>query len=533
MILDLKNLPSGDKILHQIIIDLVATLKLEREELSLKKAELALLKAKLYGKSSEKLKKQAEDLEQQIEESETEIAAGISSDQNIDDESIDDARDENAEGDNISDTKSDTKPKNKPKRKPLPAHLPRKEVILNPDSKCHQCGFESFRTIANDTSERLEYIPSSFVVIKTIRPRCVCINCETITQEPPKSNAIDKGLAGSGLLAHILVQKYCNHLPFYRQSEIYARENIDLPRSTMAAWAGRCSKLLAPLIDELKKEIFLSSHIHGDDTPIKVLAPGLGKTKTGRIWTYVRDGRAYGDKTPPAVCYFYSPDRKGERPQSHLKDFTGVFHADAYGGYDQIYKLDENDEAKVLEAACWAHTRRKFYEITVNSDNANIAFATLDQISEIYKIEEEIKGLGPDARQLARETRSKPLVDSLFTGWKKFYTSLPKKSATAIAINYALKNEVALCRYLTDGKIQIDNNASERALRSIALGRKNWLFAGSDVGGETAAAIYSLIETAKLNDINPWQYLKNVLERIQDHNSQKLSELLPWNLKLE
>lgn len=529
MILDLKNLPSGDEILHQIIIDLVATLKLEREELSLKKAELALLKVKLYGKSSEKMKKQAEDLEQQIEESEAEISANTPSDQNIYDDTID----ENAEADNQKDSNSETKPKNKPKRKPLPAHLPRKEVILNPDSKCHQCGFESFRAIANDTSERLEYIPSSFVVIKTIRPRCVCINCETITQEPPKSNAIDKGLAGPGLLAHILVQKYCNHLPFYRQSEIYARENIDLPRSTMAAWAGRCSRLLAPLIDELKKEIFLSSHIHGDDTPIKVLAPGLGKTKTGRIWTYVRDGRAYGDKIPPAVCYFYSPDRKGERPASHLKDFTGVFHADAYGGYDQIYKLDENDEAKVLESACWAHTRRKFYEITVNSDNANIAFATLDQISEIYKIEEEIKGLGPDARQLARDTRAKPLVDALFTGWKKFYTSLPKKSATALAINYALKNEVALCRYLTDGKIQIDNNAAERALRSIALGRKNWLFAGSDVGGETAAAIYSLIETAKLNNINPWQYLKNVLERIQDHNSQKLSELLPWNLKLE
>jgi transposase len=533
MILDLKNLPFSPDLLHQIIIDLVITLTARDQELSLKKAELALLKVKLYGKSSEKLKKQAEDLEQQIEESETQIAATIPSDQNIDDESIDDARDENAEGDNRSDTKSDAKPKNKPKRKPLPAHLPRKEVILNPDAKCPNCGGEDFRTISNDKSEILEYIPASFTVIKTIRPRCACKNCETITQAPPKSNAIDKGMAGPGLLAHILVQKYCNHLPFYRQSEIYAREDIDLSRSTMASWAGRCARLLTPLIDELKKEIFASSHIHGDDTPIKVLAPGLGKTKTGRIWTYVRDGRAYGDIIPPAVCYFYSPDRKGERPASHLKNFTGVFHADAYGGYDQIYKLDENDEAKILESACWAHTRRKFYEITVNSDHANIAFTTLDQISEIYKIEEEIKGLDPDARQLARDTKAKPLVDKLFADWKRCYASLPRKSATALAINYALKNEIALCRYLTDGKIQIDNNASERALRSIALGRKNWLFAGSDVGGETAAAIYSLIETTKLNNINPWQYLKNVLERIQDHNSQKLSELLPWNLKLE
>jgi transposase/predicted DNA-binding protein len=537
MKLDLNNLPTNPDLLHKIIKDLLEILLKEREELSLKKAELALLKAKLYGKSSEKLKKQVNDLEQQIEESETQIAQ-----QNLDDNASDDNASDNNPGDsteslNIKDSNaeanSDTKAKNKPKRKPLPAHLPRKEVILNPDAKCPNCGLEDFRTISNDTSEILEYIPASFTVIKTIRPRCACKACEAIVQAPPKSGAIDKGLAGPGLLAHILVQKYCNHLPFYRQSEIYAREDIDLSRSSMASWAGRCARLLTPLIDELKKEIFASSHIHGDDTPIKVLAPGLGKTKTGRIWTYVRDGRAYGDTIPVAVCYFYSPDRKGERPALHLKDFTGVFHADAYGGYDQIYKLDENDEAKILEAACWAHTRRKFYEITVNSDNANIAFETLDQISDIYKIEEEIKGLDPDSRQLERETRSKPLVDKLFMTWKKCYTSLPKKSATAQAINYAIKNEVALCRYLTDGKIQIDNNASERALRSVALGRKNWLFAGSDAGGETAAAIYSLIETAKLNDINPHSYLKNVLERIQDHNSQKLSELLPWNLKLE
>jgi hypothetical protein len=329
------------------------------------------------------------------------------------------------------------------------------------------------------------------------------------------------------------VQKYCNHLPFYRHSEIYAREEIELSRSTMASWAGQCARLLRPLIEVLKAEIFASSKLHGDDTPIKVLAPGLGKTKTGRIWTYVRDDRASGDKTPPAVCYFYSPDRKGIRPEAHLKNFSGVLQADAYSGYDKIYEHKQDQDDKILEAACWAHTRRKFYEITVNSDNANIAFETLEEIGKIYEIEAEIRGLDPIARRLARQERAKPIVAGLFVTWGKFYAGLPKKSATAMAINYALRNQVALCRYLADGKIEIDNNIAERSLRSIALGRKNWLFAGSDSGGETAAAIYSLIETAKLNDINPWTYLKCVLALIQDHNSQKLSELLPWNIKLD
>lgn len=509
MILDLTNLPSGDAILHQIIIDLVETVTSLREQ-------LALLKAKSFGKSSEKLKKQIEELELSIEE--TESCESLSNLTQI----------------SVEEDEASPLAKKHPKRKKLPDYLERTDVVLNPDSTCHSCGGGKFRTISEESSEMLEYIPSSFKVIRHIRPRCVCINCETIVQAYPASRTIDKGKAGPGLLAHILVQKYCNHLPLYRQSQIYEREDIELSRSTMASWAGQCSRLLAPLIDELRKSVFSASQIHSDDTPVKVLAPGIGKTKTGRIWAYVRDGRPHGDNiTPPAVCYFYSPDRRGERPESHLKDFTGTLHADGYSGYNNVYISNENLGAKITEAACWAHTRRKFYEVTVANDKASIAVETLKQISQIYKIEDEVKGLDPDKRHKRRQEESKNIVRKLFADWKKFYSALPKKSSTAQAISYALNNEVALMRFLDNGRVEIDNNAAERAMRSIAIGRKNWLFAGSDRGGDTAAAMYSLIETAKLNNINPWKYLQKVLGAIQDHNSTKIAELLPWNLRLE
>ena len=508
MKIDLNNLPSDTSILHKIVTDLVNhTLSLQ-DQMKRLQEQLKLLQAKRFGKSSEKLDKEIAEVEIKIEEC----------------ESLSTVFDEKYEGYNKS--------KNIPKRQKLPENLERIDEVLNPDPICPECGGESFRKIADDISETLEYIPSSFKVMRHIRPRCACIKCEKIVQAYPASKPIAKGMAGPGLLAHILVQKYCNHLPFYRQSEIYEREDIDLSRSTMANWAGQCAFLLEPLIKEIRKSIFASSHIHGDDTTVKVLAPGLGKTKTGRIWTYVRDGRKYGDIISPAVCYFYSPDRKGIRPEEHLKDFAGVFHADAYSGYNNVYISKENPEAKITEAACWAHTRRKFYEVTVTNPNANIAMNTLEEIGKIYEVEETINGLDPDKRYQVRQERSKNLVEKLFINWKKYLKDLPNKSATGLAINYALNNEDALKRFLNDGKIEIDNNAAERAMRSIALGRKNWLFAGSDAGGETAAAIYTITETAKLNGINPQVYLKYILAQIQDHNAKKIADLLPWNLKL-
>lgn len=417
--------------------------------------------------------------------------------------------------------------KKRPKRLKLPKHLPRDQVLVPAPATCQDCGSEDFRKISDDVSETLEHVPGSFRVIQTIRPRCVCLSCNKIVQGEVPSKAIDKGKAGPGLLAHILVQKFCNHLPLYRQSQIYEIEGIVIPRSTMVGWAKACTALLTPLLKELQKYVFSSKEIHGGDTPIKVLDPGSGKTKTGRLWTYVKDGRPHNDEAPPAVCYFFSPDRKGAKPAYHLKDFTGVLHADAYGGYDKIYEGD-----KIKEAACWAHTRRKFYEVTVSSEHASIARAILEEIGKIYEIEEGIRGLEPEERLKARNEKSKKLVDELFKSFRSDYKKLPRKSPTAMAIAYGLNNEKALKRFLSNGKIEIDNNAAERAMRGIALGRKNYLFAGSDEWGERAAAFYSLIETAKLNDINPWLYLREVLAKIQDHNSQKLAELLPWNIKL-
>ena len=513
MKIDLKNLPTDVEMLHKIIIDLVG-------ELLCKKNELYLLKKQYYGSSSEKVKQKIDDLENQIEESEQEISKLALTFNNDKDET----------------QSSDSKSANKPKRKTLPDDLPREQVTLNPESICPSCGGENFRLIDNDVSEVLEYQPASFKVIQTIRPRCACINCEKVIQAAPNWGPIDKCKAGPGLLAHIIVQKYCNHLPLYRQSQIMQRDGIEISRSTMASWVGQCSNALEPLIEKLKQEVFQSSHIHGDDTPIKVLAPGANKTKTGRLWTYVRDGRASGDNTPPAVCYFYEENRRGEKPFNHLTkfDFKGVFHADAYPGYDQLYKIKNDDGSlKITEAACLAHTRRKFYEVTLISNAAEVAFKSVEEIGKIYAIESEIRGESPEVRKQIRQQKTKPIITSLFDWWQKVLKALPQKGDTAKAIHYALNNKQALMRFLDDGRIEVDNNAAERAMRCVALGRKNWLFAGSDQGGVFAANMYSLIETAKLNNINPHKYLVYVLSNIQDHKLSKIHELLPWNVKIE
>ena len=519
MKLDLKNLPSDPKLRHQIINDLSSEVIKLSDQIQSLKNQLALLKAKRFGKSSEKLDKQIAELELKIEEEEEKNCNQII------DEDLEDSD---------SDSNSNKKPtKNKPKRQPLPDHLPREEKILNPDPTCPECGGDDFHKISDDISETLNYIPSSFKITRTIRPRCACRNCEHIMQADIEQRAIAKGKAESGLLAHILVQKYCNHLPYYRQSEIYQRdENITLSRSTIASWGGRCAQLLDIIVNEIKKEIFNSSHIHGDDTTLKVLSPQLGKTKTGRLWVYARNGKNYGDNdTPAAICYFYSPDRKGSRPQEHLKDFKGVFHADAYGGYDKLYKKD--NENKITEAACWAHSRRKFYEVTVANDKANIANEILIRIGNIYKIEDEIRGYKPDKRLKIRQEKSQSLIDDLFKRLKYLKNKLPAKSITAKAIAYALNNEAALTIFLTDGKIEIDNNAAENAMRPIALGRKNWLFAGSDSGGETAANIYTITESCKINKINPQKYLTKVFDVIQGWKVKDIAQLLPWNIELE
>ncbi len=291
------------------------------------------------------------------------------------------------------------KKKKQTKTQALARSFTKRRKNINPDPICPKCGSDDLGKISDDISETLDYIPASFKVIRTTRPRCACKNCENIVQADIPDRAIAKGKAESGLLTHILVQKYCNHLPYYRQSEIYQRdENIELSRSTMASWGGQCSRLLDIIVDKIKEEIFNSSHIHGDDTTLKVLTPGAGKTKTARLWVYSRNGINHDSNIPPAICYFYSPDRKGIRPQSHLESFKGILHADAYSGYDKLYKENE-----ITESACWAHTRRKFYEVTVANDKANIANEILIRIGEIHKIEQRIIDLKNSIDMLYQE----------------------------------------------------------------------------------------------------------------------------------
>jgi transposase len=412
----------------------------------------------------------------------------------------------------------------KPARRPLPAELPREIETIAPDHvSCPDCG-GTLRRLGEDVSETLEYVPAQFKVIRTVRPKLSCAGCSRIVQAPAPSRPIDRGLAGPGLLAHVLVAKYADHLPLYRQSEIYRREGIELDRSTLADWVGGASRTLQPLVDALRKYVLDAEKLHGDDVPVPVLEPGNGKTKTGRLWTYVRDNRPAGSQEPAAVWFAYSPDRKGEHPAAHLEKYVGVLQADGYAGFNKLY-----EKGRIVEAACWAHVRRKFHDL-YQAHQSPIAKEALERIGQLYAIEQEIRGRSPAERKEVRQARARPLLESLQAWWKATLAKLSQKSDVAMAIRYALDRWSALLRFCEDGRVEIDNNAAERALRAVALGRKNYLFAGSDSGGERAAAIYSLLGSAKLNRIDPEAYLSSVLRRIADHPINRIAELLPWKL---
>jgi transposase len=469
--------------------------------------QLKLLIAKLrrmqFGRSSEKLDRQIEQLELRLEALQLNDAEKVAA---------------------LPEAIKSAEPVVRPVRRPLPAHLPREVRTYPPKQEaCPDCGGK-LKHLGEDVSEILEIEPARFKVIRQVRPKLACASCERIVQAEAPSRPIARGVAGPGLLAHVLVSKYGDHLPLYRQSEIYAREGVELDRSTLADWVSGTSQLFEPLVEALRRHVMSAQKLHADDTPVPVLAPGNGKTKTGRLWTYVRDDRPSGDETPPAVWFAYTPDRKGEHPQAHLSKFKGTLQADAYAGFEQIY-----EGGRIQEAACWAHVRRKFYDIQV-AHKSLVAAEALERIGALYAVEKDIHGRSPEERREIRNTRSRPLLESLKQWLKETLVKLSKKSDTAMAVRYALGRWEALMRYCDDGHLEIDNNAAERALRAVALGRKNYLFAGSDRGGESAAAIYSLIGTAKLNGIDPESYLRNVLSRIAEHPINRIEELLPWNL---
>lgn len=406
----------------------------------------------------------------------------------------------------------------------LPAHLRREVRTHDPEhTACPECG-GALRKLGEDVSEVLEYVPACFFVIRHVRPKMSCARCSWVVQAAAPSRPVDRGMAGPGLLAHVLTAKYADHLPLYRQSQIYARSGVELDRSTLARWAGEAGGLLEPLVEALRRYVMSADKLHGDDTPLPVLAPGTGKTKTGRFWTYVRDARPAGDKSPPAVWFAYSPDRKGEHPQGHLKKFQGILQADAFAGFDKLYA-----DGSIREAPCMAHIRRKFYDL-MEASQSPIATEAVERIRALYRIEKQIRGRPAEERRAARQARARPLFDSMGAWLATALTQVWTKSETAAAIRYALALWPALSRYLDDGRIELDNSAAERALRAVALGRKNYLFAGSDSGGERAAVFYSLIGSAKLNGLDPELYLRHVLSRIADHPIARIEELLPWNV---
>ncbi len=415
----------------------------------------------------------------------------------------------------------------KPARRPLPAHLPREVVTHSTACACPNCG-GTLRRLGEDVTEVLDYRPASFRVIRHVRVKLTCRACETITQAPAPSLPIRRGRASPALLAHVLVSKFCDHLPLYRQSEIYGRAGITLERSTLADWVGQVSTLLRPLIDALERHVMAGERLHADDTTVPVLAPGIGKTKTGRLWAYLRDERPYASIVPPAVRYRYSPNRRAEHPRSHLASFHGVLQADGYSGFDGLYA-----NRRISEAACWAHVRRNFYDIHVGAQQSPLAREALERIGELYSIEARIVGKPPNVRRSLRQVEASPLLERMHAWFTTSLRRISGRSDIAGAIRYALSRWEALTRYLDDGSLAIDNNAVERAIRPLVLGRKNWLFAGSDTGGERAAAIYSLVETAKLNGIDPEAYIHTVLERIAEYPVNRVADLLPWNIQIE
>jgi transposase len=427
----------------------------------------------------------------------------------------------------------------RPARQPFPAHLPRERVVEPGPAACLCCGSARLRKLGEDITETLEVIPRQWKVIQHVREKFTCRDCEKISQAPAPFHVIARGWAGPSLLAMILFEKFGQHQPLNRQAERYTREGVPLSLSTLADQVGACCAVLTPLLRRVEAHVFAAERLHGDDTTVPVLAKG--KTDTGRLWTYVRDDRPFGGPDPPAAMFYYSRDRRGEHPQAHLADYAGILQADAFSGYNKLYEMDRKP-GPIVAAGCWAHARRPFFvlaDITANARRkaqgkttaviSPLALEAVRRIDALFDIERSINGASAAQRRAVRQELSAPLVAELEVWLREQRAKLSRGHDLAKAMDYLLKRWPAFTRFLEDGRICLSNNAAERAMRGVALGRRSWLFAGSDRGGQRAAAIYSLIATAKLNDVDPQAWLADVLARIAEHPAHRIDELLPWN----
>jgi transposase len=534
MVTPSQPLPDDVETLKEALVAALAAAKLAEARAAGAEAMVAHLKlmiAKLrrdqFGQSSERGRRLLDQLELQLEELEASA---------VEDECAAHAAAAAAE---LPESVVKAFTRRKPVRAPLPADLPRERVVIPGPTECPCCGGKLAK-LGEDVTETLEVVPRRWKVVQTVREKFSCRTCEKIAQAPAPFHPIIRGRAGASLLAMVLYAKYGSHQPLNRQSETFAREGIDLGVSTLADWVGACTATLAPLTELIRRHVMAAARLHGDETTVPVLAKI--KTVTGRLWTYVRDDRPFGGAAPPAAAFFYSRDRSGEHAARHLAGYAGILQADAYAGFGQLYEPGRSP-GRIIEAACWSHARRKFFELADIAKAATaraqknpvslspLALEAVRRIDAIFDLERNLNGL-PEARRLElRTTHVAPLVEALHAWMREERARLSRHNPVAKAMDYMLTRWSAFARLLEDGKVCLTNNAAERALRCVAVGRRNWTFCGSDRGGERAAAIYTLVATAKLNDIDPEAWLADVLRRINDHPAARLDDLLPWNWK--
>lgn len=520
------SLPDDPAALKVMILQLQASLRAHDLLVQSLRMRIARLKRQAFGKGSEKIAREIEQLEfalESLQVAEAEVAPPPEPD------SVETAP--VASGQATPDEAPEKAPRRRPRVSP---DTPRERRELDPGETCPECG-GALRLVGEDVSQILEMITARLKLIEVARPKKSCRCCEKMVQCPAPTRPIPGSLAGPSLLAFILVAKYDDHLPLYRLNEIFARMGADIPDTTLAGWCGGAMRTLAPLVELIRKDVLASDLLHADDTPIRVLDRAkkgeLGKgVKEGRIWAYVRDQRPWSGTAPPAVAYHFSPDRKGEHPQEHLGAGKGILQADAYAGFKDLYLAEGDGKARFQEAACWAHLRRAFFDVEKET-GSEIAREALERIGTLYDIEAQINGRSADERHAVRQAHSRPKVAAFKVWAEEQLAHISGKSDLAKAFRYALNRWDAFRLFLDDGRVAIDNNPAERAMRPIGIGRKNWLFAGNDAGGETLARAMTLIESAKLSGLDPQAYLADVLARINDHINPRLYELLPWNWK--